>query len=380
MRALPLLAGALGLTALAIVSWNASRFYGIEQKPRSKDLDFLPSPAAARLVALGHTNTAAKLRWIDSFAYFQYQLERRDDSIGPEGESGFNRLYEMLIGLDPRFQPYYEHASLNLGGVLGHDLQVQQLLNLGLLNRPHDTRLWRMLASELAARSHLEQTNPRALDGFLDQWAAAETSLEGKQTVWEWKRAMALRTRLGLGQIAYWEEHLRSAPPGSPTRTFITETIRELLARGGIEQLETLLKRWKETRHFAPVLITDLIDQALLADCYPSGIHPLAPLQIANGTLVLAADPFGYPYRLVDGRVQSLGLEALKARKFAALHTDELEAAAKRLGHWPATLEEAQAAGVQLPPMAAGLGWRLNGHTIEAMIPPPPYPAWEPRK
>ena len=109
----------LACCALALVGWNISRFVGAEGRIRAKDLTFLPVPEVARLLAVGHTNTVAKLRWIDSFAYFQWQLDRQDDRVAGGG-SGVERLYATLIQLDPNFRVFYEHAAINLSGVLSH--------------------------------------------------------------------------------------------------------------------------------------------------------------------------------------------------------------------------------------------------------------------
>src|ERR1043165_3865084 len=93
--------------AVALLGWNSSRFLTAKHEIRAKDLDFLPAPEVAGVLALGHANTLAKLRWIDSFAYFQFQLDRQDDRVAGGG-SGFQRLYATLIQLDPRFEPFYE--------------------------------------------------------------------------------------------------------------------------------------------------------------------------------------------------------------------------------------------------------------------------------
>jgi hypothetical protein len=144
----------------ALLCWNGSRFIGAKAKIRMKDLTFLPSPQTARLLTLGHNNTVAKLRWIDSFAYFQMQLERKDDTVASTGDSAFGRLYDTLIALDPHFIPLYEHALLNLAGLLSHHQAILSLLQRGLIDNPHSTVLWRLNLVEFATTYDAENRNP----------------------------------------------------------------------------------------------------------------------------------------------------------------------------------------------------------------------------
>src|SRR5262245_34756719 len=93
--------------AAALIGWNAQRFVGAESRIRMKDLEFFPTPVVAKLMAMGQDNTVAKLRWIDSFSYFQLQIDRRDDTVAGDDKTsgGFQRLYDTLIALDPLFEP-----------------------------------------------------------------------------------------------------------------------------------------------------------------------------------------------------------------------------------------------------------------------------------
>src|SRR5476649_285062 len=147
---------ALGLLcAGTLIGWNFSRFVGAQEQIYSKDLDFLPTPEVAKLLCFGHSNTISKLRWIDSFAYFQLQLDRRNDRLSGDGPGGFRRLYDTLIELDPLFEPFYQHAALCTGGLLGQNYIALGYLLRGLINLPHQTSLWRHAAAMLVANFDL---------------------------------------------------------------------------------------------------------------------------------------------------------------------------------------------------------------------------------
>ncbi len=378
MRRPPLLAVFLLLAGAGLVGWNASRFIGAKQQPRTKDLDFLPSAAAAKLMALGHSNTAAKLRWIDSFAYFEFQLDRLDDTIGATGESAFLRLYRMLITLDPHFLPYYQHASLNLGGVLGHHDQVLPLLEQGLLSLPHESSLWRMIAAELVATDKLEERNPVLMDALLTAWHDAETTDEGRQQVWDWKKAMARRQYRDLRQLPYWEEQLRTSAPGSASREFILNTMREQVARFGVEQLALLVEACTRNHGTPPFSIQELLDPGIVTEVWPHGPPPYAPIALVGGMPCIRPDPFGYPYALLAGKAVSPGWESHRLKQRATLMGLLLAKVATRIGQWPASLEEAKSAGLELDVPPPGCRWELDGKSISLVVDPPPLEPWDP--
>ncbi len=363
-----------------LVSWNATRFIGAQPKIRTKNIDFLPSPAVARALSLGHTNTLAKLRWIDSFAYFELQLERKDDTVSATGDSAFERLYRMLLGMDPHFVPFYQHASLNLGGILSRHGVVLSILQEGLLTLPHETDLWRMLASELQVNYKLEDRNPLAMDAFLAAWHAAELTDEGRQAVWDWKKSMAHRQYHDLTQMPYWEDQLRLTKPGTAIYDFIVDTMREQMARYAEERLTHLTVIWQREHHQPPVLIADLLQSSVLTQAFPDGIPPLVyfPIKLTYGVPTLRTDPFGYAYVLDGGVPVSPGWQALRARKRSGALSEQLEAIAKREGRWPATLAEAVAAGLYLYDMPPNCHIRLDGKAISIDVDPPRFPAWKP--
>ena len=365
---------------LSLVAWNASRFIGAQPKPRMKDLDFLPSPTAARLLSLGHANTVSRLRWIDSFAYFQLQLERKDDSIASTGDKAFNRLYKMLIGLDPYYLPFYEHASLNLGGVLGRSGDVLEALHYGLLYIPHEVQLWRMTAAELSAKFNWEERQTLAFDGFLAGWEAAMPDQEMKQQVWDWKASMAKRRYKGLEQVPYWEQQLSLATKGTPAYEFVLDTLREQICRFGFEELSAVAA-WRAAHGATATSISELTDIEPVRSRHPRGWPPLGPWAAdAAGAIRVTADPFGWPYRLASATsAVSTGMELLALRRNRTFgYNSSIAAFAKANDRWPADAAEAiRIANAPEPPVAQAR-WVWDGQQLRLDVDTPPEPAWEP--
>lgn len=398
---LPLIAACC---ALALVGWNISRFIGVEGRIRAKDLTFLPAPTTARLLALGHTNTVAKLRWIDSFAYFQYQLDHTDDSVAGGG-SGVERLYATLIHLDPHFRAFYEHAALNLVGVLGRKQQGVAFLQLGTFNLPQDTMIWRNLATSLSHDYHWEEQIPGAFDGFLNAWAAAEGTETGRQQVWQWKAGLAKRKLPGLEQLPYWLDKLKDTTPGSPLGDYLEEVAREQLARYGERELNGLLVVWR-IRHgglasttsefianrdlidpLAPVVgddrlvptdLNELLDRFALLRRYPAGMPVHAPVAVVGDRPVLRNDPFGLTWELKSGRVVSQGLRRQAYNRRVMWFNFELAQYAKRTGTWPARVD--QLIGLMprmpLPPPPADARLEIRDHWLTVVWNPEPKNPW----
>ncbi len=365
--------------AVALVGWNGSRFIGAQARIRTKDLTFLPAPGIARAMSLGHTNTMAKLRWIDSFAYFELQLERKDDVVTATGESAFSRLYAMLVALDPKFLPYYQHASLNLGGVMGRHGSVLSILNLGLMELPHEPHLWRMLAAEYLVAFGGENKQAQLMDGLLAAWYEAETTDEGRDEVWTWKKAMGRRVYQDLSQLPYWEAQLQAATPGTPAYTFIVTTMREQVARFGENQLALLIAAWSKKHGRAPAQIADLTAPELIAEVWAKGLPAIGPIEIQDGHPVVRVDPFGYPYELQGGKAISPGWQLNRVAQLGFHLSQQLAEKAKALGRWPTSIAEAKAAGLVFQDLPAGCRWRLKGQQIDLESVPPPFAPWEPR-
>jgi len=376
---LPAFSSVIAVAAgLGLLAWNSSRFIGAESRIRTKDLTFLPSPAVAKVLSLGHWNSFAKLRWIDSFAYFEKQLETKDDTIPGTGESAYERLYVMLLALDPKFLPYYQQGSLALSGVLSRHHVALGLLKGGLLELPHETQLWRMIAAELATNFKGEKGNAALMDAFLAAWSDAETTDAGRGQVWDWKKAMGRRQFQELEQVPYWIEQLRNAKPDSPTAAFILRTLREQLARFGENRLQRLVDVYRATYFMPPVFISDVVKPDLVARAFPHGMPEIGPLSGRGGTLMLKPDPFGFPYELVNGKPQSPGWQQVHAGLRTGLMSQRLAEIAKRDGRWPTTITEAITAGLNLEVLPTGGEWVITGQVISVTWRPAPSAAWTP--
>jgi hypothetical protein len=367
------------IAGITLLTWNGSRFLHAEARIRTKDLTFLPSPTVAKVLCLGHANSFAKLRWIDSFAYFQKQLDVKDDTIAASGESTYKRLYHMLLALDPKFLPFYEHLSLVLGGVLNHHGTAFGFLNGGLLELPHETKLWRMIAAEMSTMTKAGEANTLgSLDAFLSAWSESESTPEGRQMVWDWKKAMGQRRFQDLEQLPYWIEQLHRATPGTPTYDFVLRTLREQVARFGEGRLALLVTAYRERYWIPPVTIDDLLQPEVVRKAFPRGLPSLAPLRQELGGYVLKQDPFGFPYQLQAGQPISVGWQQVRETKRAALMSAGLAKIAQKEGRWPTTVAEARAAGLELDVLPPGGWWSIEGQIVSLHWPEAPFPAWVP--
>ena len=362
------------LGAVGLVGWNSSHFLTAKPVIRSKNLDFLPAPETARVLALGHTNTVAKLRWIDSFAYFEYQLDRKDDRVAGGG-SGFSRLYETLIDLDPQFEPFYEHAALNLSGVLSQHGNALAFLLRGTHEIPKSTSLWRNTVVTLKTFFQLDVRLPAQFDAFLAAWEQAEEDPAAKRMVWDWKRQFGFGSFTGLEQLPYWLTQLQSSTPGSPTGEYIEGTIRDLLARYGARELQSLLATWRIARGGIPATraelaqnltvmnplnpvvlegpypsdLSRLLDPKLLRHRYPEGLPPFGPIGEVAGRLMLKTDPYGIPWQREANNIISRGQLRARLNVLIGGVNAQLLELAQRHGSWPKTLEEATTLGLKLP-------------------------------
>lgn len=118
VAALALIAGAQ-LVRRAAASERASW-------PKTVELPYAPSPAAAPYVSLGYRELAADLFWIRTKTYFG------DDQ---DTAAGFRGLVEAVIALDPTVERSYEFAARAIGFVDGGATQDDQLWAIRVLEQ-----------------------------------------------------------------------------------------------------------------------------------------------------------------------------------------------------------------------------------------------------
>ena len=386
-----------------VVGWNMSRFISSTAKIREKDIDFLPPPVVAELLCLGHRNTLAKLRWIDSFAYFEYQLDRKDDNVVGGGKAGgFERLYDTLITLDPHFQSFYEHAALNTGGLLGHQGVALSFQMRGISEMPTSSQMWRNAAAILRTEYHWQEQLPEAFGQFLSTWRRFIPEDSDQISIW---LINVGRHFSSISQrMSYWLEQLHMTKAGSPAGDFVEGQLRDEYAKMGCETLQILVNAYR-IAHGAPAprlkdlwLDYDLIDPfspfgATIGDAPPVRLDDVleprllrkrltrelqanGPIIAVDGRLRLRTDPFGLPWRLVADRVVSTGLERRHYQAALGKANVALLNLARSRGSWPASLAEARSLGLAIPEPPEGGSLSLAGEALEVTWQTQPGQPW----
>ncbi len=160
---------------------------------------------------------------------------------------------------------------------------------------------------------------------------------EAKRLVWDWKRQFGSQAFAGLEQLPYWFTQLERSAAGTPNGDFVEGVIRDLLARYGIQGLESLLASWRIARGgipatrrelvehleridpFVPAVdagpwpgdLGELLDAKLIRRRYPGGLPAWGPIAVADDRLTLKTDPFGLPWRLEGGHVVTFSMRSV---------------------------------------------------------------------
>lgn len=359
---IPLLLALLALGG-ALVGWNISRFLDAKAVIRmDPHLEFLPEPEVAAALALGHRNTVAKLRWIDGFSHLSYQMDHAATSGSTDG---LKRYYRTLIALDPRFPSYYEHAATVLGGLKG-DLHAELAFGaLGLHHNPTSTRLWAAFVAALSAHYRLEERFPEQMEDILQRWGEIERAKErgAEHFPGDWLAALARRHNRGLEQMTYWGRLLLVSEEGSPQLVIARRTMREQLARYGLDQLQALVASYQARTGAPPVELAQVLGEDDLRAHYAgpdAATQPAEPITAVDGGFELRPDPYGYAYELVEGEVVSPGLATAKWDKRLAWCNQSIRDQAIKRRRWPETLAEATEWGGSLPPVPGGASLELR--------------------
>lgn len=371
MRAILLVVAALGLTA-GLVGLNVRPFLRAKPEIRSKDLSFLPSPAVIRLLAVGHFNSAQRLRWIDSFAYLQLQFDRRDDAVAG-GQSGFTRLFDGLLALDPHYHQVYQHAAVCLNGVITDPHRALSYLVRGTMEIPDDFFLWQHTAAVLTTNFKWDETHPEAFDSFLTEWAEAMTDPNQRDAVLIWRQQHGRRSFRGLDIFAYWQERLVPTAENSSMARFIEGVMREELVKYAQETVTAIRKE-----RAARGLLTDS-----LADCLDSkalnavGIQAQwGPIHAVDGQPQWRHDPWGWPFGWEDGRLTSPGLERHRLTEWVHGINDRVRKQAQERGRWPTSLTEITEWDISLPPLQTDQELIYRDQVVELIMVPPPFEPW----
>jgi hypothetical protein len=320
-----------------LLAMNLRPFVSAKPEIRVGDLNFLPSPEVAKVLAFGHDNSVARLRWIDSFSYLQLQFDRRDDSVAGGG-SGFSRLYGNLLALDEHFIPVYQQAALCIGGIAGRPGEALGILMRGILANPDDFTLWQHAASMMVVDFNIEEVNPGAFDDFLGAWASQMTDEGYRNGVWQWQASLARRRFQGLEQLPYWLDRLRTTTDSSPLAIYIEKIIRTQLATYAVSKLNQV----RESRLDAGLPcsnIQELLDPERLNAAKIS--VRWGPIVSQSSNLALRSDPWGWPYQIEDGKVVSPGLRIDRFQNWLDNLNKHFPELAAKHGKWPDSLEEA---------------------------------------
>lgn len=355
-----------------ILGINLRPFLGAKAEIRVADLAFVPSPELSRVLAFGHNNSVARLRWIDSLSYLQLQFDKRDDTL-PDGSHGFTRLYDGLLALDERFLPLYHHASLTVGSIAGRPGEALGYLLRGQMVAPHDFSLRQHAAALLVTEFDIETKSPEMFNQYLSAWADAMEDEGHRNGVWQWQAGLARRRFAGLDQVGYWRERLFATKPGTPLSDFIEGVLRDQIARYAC----SVLQRVADSRLAAgePVRgIADLLDPERLNDVGsdvtwgPVGVGDL-------GQPTLRSDPWGYAFVWREDAVVSQGAQRHWLSGQVTRLNAEIASQAADRGEWPTSLDEARSWLEHWPKPVPGLDlvWRDRQVAIDD-----PGPAAEP--
>lgn len=111
---MPRMKGPLVALLVALLLWGGARTLGAHANqtragwPRTSDLPFAPSAAAAPYVTLGYRELAADLLWIRLVGY----VGGDDDRAG-----GSRALIEAIVALDPTFEKAYGFIGVAMSGI-----------------------------------------------------------------------------------------------------------------------------------------------------------------------------------------------------------------------------------------------------------------------
>ncbi len=366
------------LCGCCVLAWNVQRFVGAKAVYRSSShLDFVPSPAMARAMSLGHRNTFAKLRWIQSFSYAQHQFEARDDTIaGSDRRGGFVRLYETLLHLDPYFEPYYTHGTLMTSGIVGDHQSALYFLWSGIHILPHNFSIWNNAAAHIVSFFDYENRHPHLMQALLEEWVACMEYPEQTSLPLHWISGLGTRkSSVELQQARYWVQKAHETSRNHWQYSFIRSRALIALSKLGIHYLTPLLVE-APLVHTAPVDFQKLgLNRALqLSDIQLTNKKTIGQL-LQYGILShdpaigyqLNPDPFGFPWLLSSEGIISTGLERAYFDDRLASYSRQLRGAIELKHKRPQNQAELEEWGIVLPEPPVGCTISIDDNHFRAV-------------
>jgi len=103
---------------------------GISEKKRRKEIMYLPSSDAVKLISLGYRNIVSDLLWFKTVQYYGgYRL-------GENSLRFFRHLSDVITDLDPQFIFAYQLSAIILAQDLGELDEGIEILKKGIENNP----------------------------------------------------------------------------------------------------------------------------------------------------------------------------------------------------------------------------------------------------
>lgn len=371
------LSGGIVLLGAVIITSNVLPLVHGEMRPRTvEQLHYLPGPHMARATALGHDNTVAKLRWIDSYPYFSHQIDAKDDSTPGtdlDQRGTFVRLYESLIALDPRFEPFYLHAATACSGLINDPHAALMFLSRGVQELPQSPLLWVNLLAHLRTYYGFEELRPQQMRAQLQAWRAAMDDPDLRALPERWLAGMDTRARIRAPLVDHWIWQLDISPPTGEGRELAQAALVRAIRRFHQDLLgDMLIARSPYTR---PLRLADL---DLVGTDHRRLLLSYSPLQQDSLGWRLRSDPAGYRWLLrPDGSLTTRGIEHRDwlaeldrlRRRIRALRVDgvRIDDAADL---------QAQGLHVPAPPPGGSWHWSASGPVADG-APLPADPPWD---
>ncbi|ABC80410.1 hypothetical protein [Anaeromyxobacter dehalogenans] len=265
LAALLLAAGACALAARLPVA--AQRAY---------DLGPVPTSAALRWASFGHPTLAANLWWLRAV---QYMGDPRAD------QRGWEKLFpalDLVTDLDPAHGYAYQVGG-NMLASAGRVGESNRLLEKGIAQAPDRY----LIPFQRAVNAFLYEGDYAEAGAWFRR--AAQVPGAPSERMLQYAAAMYAKGSAHDTGVALLQDLLRSAED-EESRKAVRKQLQQVLLERDASRLELAAADWRARYGFAPVALSQLVRDDLIAE--------------------IPADPFGGVYYLApDGRVRSSASE-----------------------------------------------------------------------